>query len=225
MPFGGVVEVDEHGNRPLKEELFVILAGPIVHLPLQFIGWLMFQMQLMSPETFSFFTWLNLTILFFNLIPIWPLDGGKLLFLWFSANKSFPSAHRLVLKTSLVLLLALAIMTLIVFPTSINLWLIFTFIGYSLYMEYKQKRYTYLRFLMERYYGKNEALQSLKPLEVSEDDELFQVLLKFQRGCKHPIIVHQKGNQKYQLDENELLHAYFANKQTNARIGELLYVY
>ena len=32
LPFGGMAEVDEHGNRPLKEEAFVILAGPIQHL-------------------------------------------------------------------------------------------------------------------------------------------------------------------------------------------------
>ncbi len=91
-------------------------------------------------------------------------------------------------------------------------------------MENKHKQYVYLRFLMERYYGKNEAVHALKPIEVKEDDELFNVLMRFQRGCKHPIIVEQHDG-KVQLDETELLHAYFTHKQTNARMKELLYVY
>ena len=32
LPFGGVAEMDEHGNRPLKEEAIVTLAGPLQHV-------------------------------------------------------------------------------------------------------------------------------------------------------------------------------------------------
>ena len=40
LPFGGTVEVEEHGNRPLKEEFAVILAGPLQHVWLQAAAWL-----------------------------------------------------------------------------------------------------------------------------------------------------------------------------------------
>ena len=30
--FGGVVEIEEHGNKSLKEELIVVIAGPIQHI-------------------------------------------------------------------------------------------------------------------------------------------------------------------------------------------------
>ena len=32
LPFGGVAEVDEHGNRPFREEFIVIISGPLQHL-------------------------------------------------------------------------------------------------------------------------------------------------------------------------------------------------
>ncbi len=32
LPFGGVAEMDEHGNRPFHEELIVTLAGPFQHI-------------------------------------------------------------------------------------------------------------------------------------------------------------------------------------------------
>lgn len=225
LPFGGVVEVDEHGNRPFKEDLFVTLFGPLQHIPMQLVAYLLFQMNIISVETFELFTLFNASIFLFNFIPIWPLDGGKLLFLWFSHIRPFSIAHRMVINASSAILGLMVLVIVILAPFALNLWLIIGFILYSLYFEHKQRKYAYIRFLMERYYGKKHELLSLKPLEVSEEEYVYEVLLKFQRGCKHPIIVHQNGNKKFQIDENEVLHAFFTEKRTNVRIGELAYVY
>ncbi|MGW9606378.1 site-2 protease family protein, partial [Heyndrickxia sporothermodurans] len=77
LPFGGVAEMDEHGNRPLKEELLVILAGPIQHVWLAIVMFVLFKMHIISISFFQTFMDYNLMILLFNLLPIWPLDGGK----------------------------------------------------------------------------------------------------------------------------------------------------
>lgn len=82
-----------------------------------------------------------------------------------------------------------------------------------------------MRFLLERYYGNRRGIHQLKPITVSSDTVLSTVLMQFQRGVKHPIIVMENGEEKGKLDENEVLHAYFSEKQTTVKIGDLLYYY
>ncbi|MEM5592142.1 hypothetical protein AAHH67_11100 [Niallia circulans] len=50
------------------------------------------------------------------------------------------------------------------------------------------------------------------------------VLERFHRGCKHPIIVRSKRKDNAILDENELLHVYFKEKNVTAKIKEILCV-
>jgi len=225
LPFGGVAEMEEHGNRPLKEEMIVILAGPFQHFWMMGGAYLLFQYSLMPDVIYQHFIQFNLMVLFFNLLPIWPLDGGKLIFLWLSLYYPFPDAHRKCLFLSIGSIAVFILITLYISPFNLNIWVVVSFLLFSLYHEWKQGRYIFIRFLLERYYGKNSAFRTLKPLVVKEEERVIHVLEKFQRGFKHPIIIEKDGKEKGSLDENELLHAYFAEKIVTARIGDLLYVY
>ncbi|PLR93724.1 M50 family metallopeptidase [Bacillus sp. T33-2] len=224
LPFGGVAEMEEHGNRPLFEEAIVVLAGPIQHVWLMVLGLFLYFSGLFPEYWYSLFIEYNLMILLFNLFPIWPLDGGKILFLLFSLNKPFPEAHLHTLSFSAVSLMVFILIVLLTAPFTLNVWIIMIFLAVSLYIEWKQRRYIFIRFLMERYYGKQEGFRSMKPLRVAKEDLLVNVLQKFQRGCKHPVIVEHHGMETA-LDENELLHAYFTDKLLTAKISDLLYTY
>ncbi len=225
LPFGGVVEMDEHGNRPLKEEFIVTIAGPVQNLWLFGLAFLLFQTSILPENIYFLFIQYNFMVLFFNLLPIWPLDGGKLAFIWLSRNKAFPMAHRMTIYFSFIGTFIFTLFTLLFMPQNVNAWLIIGFLLFSLYHERKQSRYVFIRFLLERYYGKKNNVSSLKPLIVKEDEMIIDVLERFQRGYKHPIIVNNDGKEKGSLDENELLHAYFTEKQITSRIGDLLYLY
>lgn len=225
LPFGGVAEMDEHGNRPLKEEVIVIISGPLQHIWMMGAAFLFYYLSWLPGEIFYLFIQYNLMVLIFNLLPVWPLDGGKLVFLWMSLRRAFPEAHRKTLIVSAAGLFGFMILTLLKSPVNLNIWVILAFLLFSLYHEWKQSRYVFIRFLLERYYGKNSDLRTLKPLVVKEEEMVIHVLEKFQRGCKHPIIIEKDGKEKGSLDENELLHAYFTEKILTAKIGDLLYVY
>ncbi|MCM3165021.1 M50 family metallopeptidase [Metabacillus litoralis] len=225
LPFGGVAEVDEHGNRSLKEEFIVVLAGPIQHLWLQGAAFLLFFFGFVNPDDYQLFSFYNMTILLFNLLPIWPLDGGKLLFILFSNFWSYQKAHFHMMISSLIFLGLYVSSTILFSPTHLNMWIITTFLIYSLYHEHKNRMYSCLRFLMERYYGKQASINHIKPIVVEENEFIYDVLLQFQRGCKHLIIVERDGVKISQMDENELLHAYFADKLTDSKIGDLVYAY
>jgi stage IV sporulation protein FB len=225
LPFGGVAEMDEHGNRPLREEAIVVLSGPIQHIWLVGVAYLLHQVGLMDDHLFSLFLQYNVMIFLFNLLPIWPLDGGKFIFLWLSIKKPFPLAFRQMLILSFFALLLFSGIILVTEPLNLNVWIIILFLLFSLYYEWKQRRYVFVRFLLERYYGKKDTFGTLIPLKVEEDELIIHVLERFQRGCKHPIIIENDGQEKRLLDENEVLHAYFADKLLMARMKDLLYQY
>ncbi|MFY4774730.1 M50 family metallopeptidase [Metabacillus sp. RGM 3146] len=225
LPFGGAAEVDEHGNRPLKEEIWVIAAGPLQHIWLAAAAFLLQYSGILNEADFQAFMYYNVSILLFNLIPIWPLDGGKLLFVLFSFFKPFHNAHKGMLLVSVFVMAIYNAILLIVSPFQLNLWVISLFLVYHLIMEYKQRRFVLMRFLMERYYGRQKDIARLKPIVVDQNESIFKVLLQFQRGFKHQIMVERNGEKWSQLDENELLHAYFNEHRTGSTVGELVYAY
>lgn len=106
LPFGGVAELEEHGNKSLKEELVVVIAGPIQHIWMMAVGYMLFEAGWLHAELYYFFMWNNIIILAFNLLPIWPLDGGKVLFNVLSYRFPYLQAHEKMMKLSCVFLVS-----------------------------------------------------------------------------------------------------------------------
>jgi stage IV sporulation protein FB len=225
LPFGGVAEMDEHGNRPLKEEFWVITAGPLQHFWMLGVAWGLEKISFISPAHFELFFELNMMVLLFNLLPIWPLDGGKLLSIALSSRFNYIKAYEYTLYFSIIVLLLFHITVLVTAPLHLNLWIVVSFLYFSLWMDWKQRRYTFMKFLLERYYGKNGHFHELKPLSIDSNEPIRTVVEKFQKGFKHPLVIMQDGVEVGKLDENELLHAFFAEKMTSAKTKDLLYLY
>lgn len=221
LPFGGVAEMDEHGNRPLKEELFVILSGPLQHIWLLGVAYFLLSMDWIDQSTYDLFFKHNVMILIFNLLPIWPLDGGKLVFLGMSLKFPFSLAHRYALLTSIFFVCLLTIFAMMIYPFHLNLWIVVAFVIFAHYVEWKQRKFAHIRFLLERYYGRSREINTLRPIIVSDSDQLVDVFAKFCRGCKHQIILKMNDREQITFDENELLHAYFSEKRINGTIKEI----
>lgn len=219
LPFGGVAEVDEHGNRPFKEELLVVLFGPIQHILMIGIGFMLVSLDIWSAPFFDKFVTYNLMILVFNLLPIWPLDGGKLLFLLFAYVHPFKKAHLTILLFSLVFIISFAFVSIIAFKLHLNLVIILLFLLFSIYTEWRHHYYVFLRFLLERldktYLTKRSKSISVKPNELLEN-----VFKTFHKGVHHHISF--KNNEKQICkDERELLEAYFVKKKIKTTVSQL----
>jgi len=89
--FGGVSEITDEPKRP-KDELLMALAGPLTSLVIGGVFWLIW---FWLKDTTEFITgiafwlgWINVFLAGFNLIPGFPLDGGRVLrsILWWRSG-------------------------------------------------------------------------------------------------------------------------------------------
>jgi Zn-dependent protease len=123
-PIGGVARLEGLGKRPV-EELFVALAGPAVNLVLSFVlavAFLPFGMDLVpkaweedTPGNLAGFFVLmlllvNMLMAFFNLIPAFPMDGGRVLRSLLQLRLGRLRATEIAARIGLVLALLIAVL-------------------------------------------------------------------------------------------------------------------
>lgn len=79
LPFGGVAEVEDAGGIPAKEDAIVAIAGPLQNVWMGALAWGFGATGIWDEAWAQYVGQANLMIALFNLLPIYPLDGGKLL--------------------------------------------------------------------------------------------------------------------------------------------------
>jgi len=133
LPFGGIFEVKDNQNVSLLEEFIIILAGPVGSF---------FLLQ------FESLYQINIIILLFNILPIYPLDGGRLLETTLCRFIKFRTVLRVVFITSL-----LSSSLLLYYGTvnnSINIVLISVVLLYINYQNLKNVEIKYWTFLNDK---------------------------------------------------------------------------
>lgn len=78
LPIGGLAELQAIPRIP-RQELVVALAGPMVNLALAVLA---FAVEAIRGSSTAFLTWLlwtNVGLFVFNLVPAFPMDGGRVL--------------------------------------------------------------------------------------------------------------------------------------------------
>lgn len=78
-PFGGLIELPDNKNASFPAAFFSAAAGPVFSLLGCIISPLLYKWQLLSFSSAFSFLHANLLLLLFNLLPVLPLDGGRML--------------------------------------------------------------------------------------------------------------------------------------------------
>lgn len=138
--FGGMAELKQRPAYP-AQEYYIALAGPLTSLLFAGLFYLALSFQLgLPPEAtlvMRYICYMNLMLGLFNLLPIFPLDGGRALRAWFWKLKGgFHSASVLIFRVSalwIVLFFVLAAISLFYFDYNLTLILGLTaiYLGYT----------------------------------------------------------------------------------------------
>ena len=138
LPFGGMTIFEEMANKPIKEEFFIVLAGPLYqHLFYLLLCILGYKTPLLT--TIHFF------ILGFNFLPIYPLDGSKFFLLFFEKIFSFYRSQICIIFSSILFLF-------LFFFLFHNLLLFFLcfFLVFQVFQFYKCIQELFYKFILER---------------------------------------------------------------------------
>lgn len=98
-PYGGISKFNTLINVYNYQEFLVLIAGPLIQIIFMFIF-----LNFISIKYHSIFIFYNMFILIFNLLPIYPLDGGKLIKILFSEIFSFKFSFNLIFFISSILI-------------------------------------------------------------------------------------------------------------------------
>ena len=125
LPFGAMIKYNELINRRLLEEFLIAISGVIF----QYI----FFLILKDIINYKYFSFINYFIIIFNLIPIYPLDGSKILNVIFNKITTFRNS---ILLTLIISYICILILSFILFKETTKL--------------YNEKEAIFNKFLLER---------------------------------------------------------------------------
>ncbi|WP_067837384.1 site-2 protease family protein [Amphibacillus sediminis] len=216
--FGGVMETEEHGHKPMIEQLIVTVAGPIQHAFIYLLLLWIHYIGLLPTDLILFALRYNFAILAFNLIPAWPLDGGKLLHIGLSECLPFKKAYDYTLILSMLILFGLLIGQLYYQYNLLNAIIVITFLIWENRLEWKQRFYVFQRFLLKRM-EQNQDNQKLLPLSFPSQTSMIEVFSRFYAGCFHPILIE---DQHVLTNEQTCLNYYFQTGYYHAKLADLI---
>lgn len=223
FPFGGAVQVDESGNRPWREEMIVTLAGPAVNLLLAGVTFMLYQLDVWTnPYSLTFIEY-NLILFLFNLIPITPLDGGKLLQLLLALKLPYRKSLDLSYYISLGCLLVYFI-CLTLAPPYFYMWFLGCWFIFALYLEKKQIPYQHLRFLLARHKSAQTEDELLsRKMKVTEKLTILDATKSFYKHYYHVFYSYDTSTGRYQsCKEKDILETLFTKHCSDCAVSDIL---
>ena len=148
-PFGGITKIHDLINKDINEEILVATSGVIFQFIFYLIIVYLNHINIIRDYTLNIYTLYNNQIIFFNLMPIYPLDGSKIINLLLSKFFNYNLSNKLTIMISLIG------MSLFILTSSYNhnysyIMVLSVLIIYN-YKFIKQLKYIYNKFLLERY--------------------------------------------------------------------------
>ncbi|MED1792546.1 M50 family metallopeptidase [Brevibacillus nitrificans] len=215
LPFGGVATMeDAYATDPL-DEIVVALAGPFLNVVMMAVSYLFWYTGIWTEEWAYFFLISNVTIALFNLLPIWPLDGGRIvqaILCWV-----MPYRQAAIISLTGSTLLAGLLVGLSAWELKINVLVIGVYLLAVNIQAFLRFPYQFFRFLMEKYVRQPDEY-AVQALSVEPGETVLEVAHKLRRGCSHLFYVQGAGL----LAEEQLLHALLFEQKHDAKIGQLV---
>lgn len=229
LPFGGVAETDDGGHAPVRQEAAVAIAGPLQNGWMALASWCLGEWGVMDPEWSRYLIEANAMIGLFNLLPILPLDGGRLL----QALCGLVLPYRRTLEWGAWISICFSGVMIIaaLYPLAtgqqlqLNLLAIGLFLLLSNWTYYRNAHYVFLRFLMRRgeYTAKHLAAGSAaRPIVCQDSMDAAAIMRMLMRERYHLIyIMSKRGEQLRIIPEERAIERYLLYGKPGSAVSEL----
>ncbi|WP_150269350.1 M50 family metallopeptidase [Paenibacillus tepidiphilus] len=217
LPFGGVAVIEDHGRLTAGREIGIALAGPLQNgIMITLVAGLQ-QAGIVGGGYPDYFIQANVIIALFNLLPILPLDGGKIV----QAALSIAAPYYFTLlwsgRVSIAASALVILYALLPLGTGgglrLNLLMIGAFLLYSNITDQRNLLYRFMAFLMNREGAYERYLQSgsaARPIVAFSAKPLDDILRLFKRNQYHFIYVMNDNKDVVAVvPEQRLISSYF----------------
>ena len=157
-PFGGITHLDENIDKPLDEEFIITIMGPLFQEILFIIIYLCYKFHIIDDNIFNIFYNYNITILIFNLLPILPLDGSKIINIFLNKIFNFRLSYNINLYISILFLFIFVL----IFKNDTSYYIIVIFLIYQIINYIKNKYFIFNRFILEKKLRKSNYIKYKK---------------------------------------------------------------
>ena len=145
-PFGGITHVDYKMIDYSYKNLLVYVAGIVMQVILFLIVNLLFKFGLVRLYIYDLFLFYNKLIIFFNILPIIPLDGYLVVNFFLRYFFEFKKAYILSFIISFAFMIVFFITCLVY---KINNIILFVMFIYNMFLYIKNYKYVKLRLVLE----------------------------------------------------------------------------
>lgn len=194
-PFGGITKMNNLINTQISKELVVAISGILFQCIYYLIILLLYKNNIIREYIFNLYKTYHYSILFFNILPIHPLDGSIILNLLLSYFIPYKIAMKLNIIISIIT--SLIIIKINYYKFNYTTILIISIIIDNILKYYKNINYIFNKFLLERYLYKIK-LNSTKT--IPKIDYMYKE--------KYHII---KNNNQYLTEKEVLRHRFRRN--------------
>lgn len=222
LPIGGVSRLERMPDKP-SEELQVALAGPAVNLVIALIlfAWVevagtpaAFTLSLAPGGSFVLqLLAANLFVALFNILPAFPMDGGRVLRALFTLRVGHLRATRVAASVGKVMALLFGLLGLFSNPFLI-LIAVFIWLGAA-----QEGNAAFIKYAFDGMRAEQAMLTEMRTLQ--PDDPLSRAVELIQRGWQHDFPVLDGSRIAGILTHNDILLALAAGKRS-LLVGEVM---
>lgn len=196
-PFGVCAQMEYIGYGNIAKELLIVVAGPSVHLLFPyFFRWLA-AASVISYPYMEYLQMLNMSIFIFNILPIYPLDGGRIIQCLAHSVLPFRKAQ---ISTLLISVINLYLLFYYRFLSGLNGWIILVFLGFQIIVGFRQLTLAQISFYHYRYLHPVKGRDKL-----NKGDDLYR--------ARHNIMWRKNG----WMDEHQWLALHFHRKRKDMK--------
>lgn len=165
LPFGGLLKVSSLISSDIYEDLIIAISGIAIQLVFGVLIYILFKINYLNYMLYTNIRFYNSIIIAFNLLPLCPLDGAKIIKL--ISEMIIP--YKKTFVSSFIISLCILISLILIKASLIydNL-LVFLFIITSTFIEFKRKDFYLIRFYLERL-NKNFKFKKTSYIEKLDD--------------------------------------------------------